>query len=523
MDQPLALRQQPERETVKTDSVHQMLEGVALARRMEQLAIALDNALSQEASALSEAEAEHKQRTAKADALRASILADIRQQFSTVGIDPPTGLGSASNSSTSTAVNSLKSELPVIAGKVYSLRRDIVEHGQKTKSTGQILWIITGVATVVLACGLHWGALICLVIPFAFYLFSQSVKSDMQSKIEQFLRDFQGKSQALDQGSAYNLNLERQAANDARAAAAQAIEVVFHKEKQTLIRELDNLELKLRQVVATLDAGIVQGSWSDPSWANWKPATSAPACLRLGSLFPPMPRYQANFPNNPHIQLPALVNYQSGKGIVIDATRGLEEAHRLAQGVVLRLLATVPPAGVRFTFIDPVSLGRNVAGFMPLEKYEPTLVGGKAWSDQQHIDRALTEITEHMETVIQKYLREDYKTIEDYNERARVKEAYRIVMVFDFPVNFSDNSAKRLASIMRNGPQCGVFPVVIVDSSKPLPYGFNINDLEQFATVFRYPGSTPIAPKTGEVSGNPENHLNDENDDHWDDEDDDDE
>ena len=122
---------------------------------------------------------------------------------------------------------------------------------------------------------------------------------------------------------------------------------------------------------------------------------------------------------------------------------------------------------------------------MALEKYEASLIGGKAWSDPRHIEQALAEVTDHMETVIQKYLREDYKSIAEYNATARVREAYRIVVVFDFPVNFTESSAKRLASIMRNGPRCGVFPIVIVDSSKPLPYGFNRNDLEQFALVLQ--------------------------------------
>ncbi|MDQ3815316.1 MAG: cell division protein FtsK, partial [Armatimonadota bacterium] len=183
--------------------------------------------------------------------------------------------------------------------------------------------------------------------------------------------------------------------------------------------------------------------------------------------------------------IPALVDYEAGKGVVILADNALKEARGMAQSAILRLLATVPPAGVRFVFIDPVSLGGNVAGFMGLEKYEANLIGGKAWSDARHIEQALAEVTDHMETVIQKYLREDYKPIAQYNATARVKEAYRVIVAFDFPVNFSETSAKRLVSIMRNGPRCGVFPLVIVDRSKPLPYGFNLSDLHQFALVIQ--------------------------------------
>ena len=148
-----------------------------------------------------------------------------------------------------------------------------------------------------------------------------------------------------------------------------------------------------------------------------------------------------------------MLDYEQGKGLVILASGALDDARQMAQSAICRLLATVPPAGVRFVFLDPVSLGGNVAGFMGLEKYEANLIGGKAWSDSRHIETALAEVTDHMETVIQKYLREDFKTIAQYNAKARVKEAYRVVVAFDFPVNFSETSAKRLNSIMRNGPR----------------------------------------------------------------------
>jgi hypothetical protein len=177
------------------------------------------------------------------------------------------------------------------------------------------------------------------------------------------------------------------------------------------------------------------------------------------------------------------VNLEEASGIVIHSAKAPAAAHEIAQTAILRLLATVPAAGVRFVFFDPVSLGGNVAGFIALEKYEPSLVGGKAWSDPRHIEQALLEVTDHMETVIQKYLRNEYDSISEYNAEARVKEPHRVVVVFDFPVNFSDTAAKRLVSIVRNGPRCGVIPIILVDASKPMPHGFNLRDLEQFALV----------------------------------------
>ncbi len=256
-------------------------------------------------------------------------------------------------------------------------------------------------------------------------------------------------------------------------------------------------EAELRKGIAWLDRGLVQGSWTDSAWTGWRPLDAPPSCVRIGRALPAMPRFYAHFPRAATVQVPALVNYRGGSGLLFESDAALREARSIAQNIVLRLLATLPAAAVRFVFIDPVSLGDNVASFMALERYESALIGGKAWSEPAHIDQALVEITEHMETVIQKYLRDDFKTIEEYNAQARVKEAYRVVVVFDFPVNFTDASARRLASIMRNGPRCGVFPIVIADTSKPLPYGFSLGDLEQFATVLRQ--SDQMSARAGAV------------------------
>ncbi len=58
-----------------------------------------------------------------------------------------------------------------------------------------------------------------------------------------------------------------------------------------------------------------------------------------------------------------------------------------------------------------------------------------------------------------------------------------MLVVFDFPVNFTEASARRLVSLVQNGPRCGVYPIILQDTSKPLPYGFSIQDLLQSTSV----------------------------------------
>ena len=85
-----------------------------------------------------------------------------------------------------------------------------------------------------------------------------------------------------------------------------------------------------------------------------------------------------------------------------------------------------------------------------------------------------------METVIQKYLRNEYETIEEYNAQAgEVAEPFRVLVVANFPANFTLEAARRLVSIVNSGPSCGVYTLITRDPKQPLPQGFNLADLEQ--------------------------------------------
>lgn len=189
--------------------------------------------------------------------------------------------------------------------------------------------------------------------------------------------------------------------------------------------------------------------------------------------------------------LPAFVAFPNNQGLFLKTIESIgTKTVGITQSFLLRLLTSIPPGKLRFTFTDPVGLGQNVAPFMHLADYDEQLVTGKAWTEPNHIEQRLADLTEHMENVIQKYLRNQFATIEEYNQDAgEVAEAYRVLVVMDFPANFSETAARRLVSIAQNGPRCGVYAIVLADTSKQLPYNFNIADLERASTVIAWDSS----------------------------------
>ncbi len=230
------------------------------------------------------------------------------------------------------------------------------------------------------------------------------------------------------------------------------------------------------------EAGLQGLSWDDPEWRQWQPSQTTTTIVRLGTLTTEL--HQVIPP------LPAFIGCPGGENLLFRAAGDAKNTATSAiQSLLLRLLATQPSGKIRFTLIDPVGLGQNVATFMQLADYDEKLVNSRAWTESRHIEQQLAALSEHMENVIQKYLRGQYTTIEEYNKQAgEVAEPYRILVVMGFPVNFTEDTARRLVKITTSGPRCGVSTIVMMDTEQPLPYGFNLADLERVATVIAWDG-----------------------------------
>lgn len=247
-------------------------------------------------------------------------------------------------------------------------------------------------------------------------------------------------------------------------------------------------ELKSRWLTYSACAGVAGADWDHDIWGRWSPVRKFSPVGSLGWFFTPTQAVAPEFAEvEMDFSLPALAPFSEGKVLLLNA--GGEQkptAVGAVQSVLLRMLATTAPGKLRFTVIDPIGLGQSVSHLVALAKYDDSLVDGKVWSEPQHIEQRLALITEHMENVIQKYLRNEYESVGQYNEKAKVPVPYRVLTVFDFPANFSDNATRRLLSIARNGPRCGVYTIVVRDESQKSPYGFSHHELEQYAMRCSY-------------------------------------
>jgi DNA segregation ATPase FtsK/SpoIIIE-like protein len=225
-------------------------------------------------------------------------------------------------------------------------------------------------------------------------------------------------------------------------------------------------------------------NWDDPAWKSWDPPHDFPPAVRFGEMQVNLNQLTSTPPKELKLpemfSVPALLAFPRQSSLMIHTDHaGRADAIRVMQMVMARLLTGLPPGRAHFTIIDPVGLGQSFAGFMHLADHDEALVGQRIWTEREHIEQRLANMTEHMETVIQKYLRNEFETIDDYNAQAgELAEPYRFLVIADFPTGLEGDSFRRLASIASSGARCGVYTLIIHDTGTPLPQDARLAELE---------------------------------------------
>jgi DNA segregation ATPase FtsK/SpoIIIE, S-DNA-T family len=336
-----------------------------------------------------------------------------------------------------------------------------------------------------------------------------------QQRVEQTSAQFKTRRRSLKEAYHSDLNT----LDEQFPPQIQALEQRFADESQQLIdqrtQQLESnrqtFEQRWQQLVESwhngLDGFEAQGDeinglcqrlfpdWDAVDWSRWQAGDEDLPLLRFGSLRFSLDMLPNGLSENPHLQrqrsefsLPAVLSYPGCPSLLylVDG-EGRDVAVRSLQNVMLRLLTSFPPGKVRFTIIDPTGLGQNFSAFMHLADFDERLVANRIWTEAAHINRRLADLTEHMENVIQKYLRNEFESIQQYNRHAgEVAEPFQILVIANFPANFSEESARRLVSIAASGARCGVYTLISVDTKLKLPQNFDLADLQNGAVTLAW-------------------------------------
>lgn len=233
--------------------------------------------------------------------------------------------------------------------------------------------------------------------------------------------------------------------------------------------------------------------WSDPVWDRFDGCADPQNAISLGHITIPLHSIKGALPVAPDlawpagtpriVHVPVTLSIPTQASLLIEAgMEGREAGIALLQESMLRLLTMLPPGKARFTIFDPVGLGESFAAFMHLSDDAEHLVGERIWTDQRQMEQRLTDLCEHMETVIQKFLRNEYADLAAYNLQAgEIAEPYRFLVMADFPVGLNESALRRLHSIITSGARCGVFTLLLHDLRQPVSDALDLRELRSRA------------------------------------------
>jgi len=240
---------------------------------------------------------------------------------------------------------------------------------------------------------------------------------------------------------------------------------------------------------ANATAETISPAWDAALWQNWTPPTEFQNAAKFGRLEVDVEKFAGPLPKDARLRWPgapvfsvplSLVSPQQGSILFATGKAGGDEAVAAINNIIFRLLAATPPGKLSFTIFDPVGLGQNFAALMHLADYEEGSINSRIWTQTAQFEERLAELNEHMEKIIQMYLRNEYATIADYNaEAGSVAEKYHFLVIASFPVNFSETAARRLRNIAASGARCGVFTLIQWDQRNAPPSDFVPDELRK--------------------------------------------
>ncbi|HTQ49548.1 MAG TPA: FtsK/SpoIIIE domain-containing protein [Candidatus Acidoferrales bacterium] len=229
--------------------------------------------------------------------------------------------------------------------------------------------------------------------------------------------------------------------------------------------------------------------WDTPFWQKWTPPEEFKNAARFGRMEVALETLARRLPKDRRLSLPGPSNFAvplslayplQGSILFETGKTGGNEAVAAINNIIFRLLSTTPPGKLTFTIFDPVGLGQNFAALMHLADYEEIYINSRIWTQTAQFEEKLAELNEHMEKVIQMYLRNEYATISEYNaEAGAIAEKYHFLVIASFPVNFSETAARRLRNIAASGARCGVYTLIQWDQRQAPPQEFVPDELRK--------------------------------------------
>lgn len=131
------------------------------------------------------------------------------------------------------------------------------------------------------------------------------------------------------------------------------------------------------------------------------------------------------------------------------------EVRRVVDDLIWRQLLGVKPAKIKLILFDPIEQGAFFSSFHGIHR---EVSGGVVYYSEEELNDILDALLRQIAMVVQKLLQNKYESLEEYNaENADVAEPLKLVVLRDFPSNFSQDQSMKLNQIMGSAAKCGIY------------------------------------------------------------------
>lgn len=172
--------------------------------------------------------------------------------------------------------------------------------------------------------------------------------------------------------------------------------------------------------------------------------------------------------------LSVVLHRQLHAGLVIDCETGqIDQAIALVRAVLWHAVSDIQAGRCYLTLMDPLGRGQHFADLMALTDHDARLINHRVWTSPQQIEAKLLELTQHNEDILQSCLRDQYPTVEAYNEVAgSLAEPYRMVAMAGLPAGLTQEGASHLKALIESARRCGTFLLMVRDRQQKWPAEF---------------------------------------------------
>ena len=166
-----------------------------------------------------------------------------------------------------------------------------------------------------------------------------------------------------------------------------------------------------------------------------------------------------------------------------------------AHSVMFSFLSFLPVSKISYSIIDPENRGNSIAPFFDSKKKMPELFGEKIFIAKDDIFLKINKMNEFIENMIFDKLGNQYKTIFEYSKVQfdSVPEV-ELLVIFDFPKGFDEQSLSSLRNILRNGSKCGIYVIIfqnlhLNDDTYSKSYEQNLKSIRDLSSVIHQEGN----------------------------------